>query len=1469
MDELYREAYLNGKVTAVDTEFVPVTHEPVLMSYSWGRGVRRVVRAELVREFFGDWMVDRQTKIAYQNYKEDVETMGKLGLPEAELARSFYIDVMVAGVLRDETLLHHGLKAQMLHYLKWFRREYKQTFCYVPPGKKKPIVMDPRQVMDDLPPDALVGAVAKWGGAKDNHKIEERTADEWRQAMIDYAGDDAEGTQILGVDHRRYLKKTDYWDKYVAVDRPFTLTLMSCEASGAMIDQPILRKILRKQEIRIMRAEHCFRAAAGNPKLNMRSGPQMAKLLFHEWGWPEHPTVKTDSGGVSMDKEVLAWWLDRHKLQMARVKLAFNNASTLKGTFLEGILTGLSPDGRLRSDLNQIGAKTCMPAGELVLTNRGYLPVEYVRVGDQVITHERRARPVTKVIDNGKARVWRVELSNGLSLITTGNHPYLTNGGWIEASKLKPGVHYVTTHAHEREQWKTVRDWPAFEVSSWGRVRNRFTGNILALQKKETGGGRASYGHLKVTLVRNGAQTRGSDRKDFSVHRLVQEAFGVGPRKREVRHWDGIAWNNMAVNLAWATRKENAADMRDHGSGGGPRIYARAAVDLIRSTPHVRGGRGRRSSDLKLAKQLGMTRSNVSAIRLGRSWGSRIGQPKLTSFARAAVVSVEKLDVRQTYGLTVDDDHSHVTGGIVTHNSGRISSRKFDVMVEKTKVLKNGVVKNWVEKKKAGANVQNIPARKEKDPDGIRGSFRAPRVGETTAWGDRAEEQYKLIVADYSGFHLMLVIHFVSKLTSESAMLDIMKKYGTPSAVHVYTTIQMFKHTPPHYCDAYACKDKTGQWKKGHGENKSFSLKEFTMDDWKMVKPIFPDQYTYSKNCVTGETMILTEHGYERIDVLCAGAPLGRSKPIKPIRIATRDGLREVADLYRGGRQPVKKVTTELGFAVRANDSHDMPVVRAGKIEMVKVSDMKVGDLCVLKFGSSVHGDLTALPPMNQFGETSYKPLSLPATLTPEIARLLGYYVSEGYSVKSNMTFYTSFGFGRQDDDMIRDVEHCLRAVAGSRVRSAEDERSYRLYVTSKDLYDWWRWLRCGTSSADKQIPPCVLAAPWPIKREFLRAYFAGDGSVSKSSGAIKATSKSELLIRQLQGELINVGIACGVSSHENPEYGTYWSIQVSSKRYVARFAEIVGFSCERKQAAATDAEGRTDHSTLRLEGFEHELTTYQGRVVGDLRQRVGQCIRGVCKLGETLVRRLEQVDGFARTDAEKMVDDGLWTVRVTSIEPDGEEEVFDLYEPVHKMMVASGLLVGDTNFALIFLGSPWTLAYNTGRDANDEDQLEECKRHYDDWYELYPEIPVYQNHMIDHGYEHGWVPTIGGRRGHVQKMLEGCDRSGRYIQDEEKRKKMIKHGERVCTNTPAQGSEADIVKMALNLIRNSKKMKRLRVAPLFPVHDEVVSEGPGSTATEGLDEQIRLMKRPYRDLMDFELAVEGGIGENWILAKP
>ena len=512
---------------AVDSEFRPSDNKVRLISYSWGEGQFRVVHGDLVKEFYGDFLADPENLLIYQNFKADAEQFAALGM---DTRKSFHADTMVMGCLVDETLVSHSLKAQAAHFLEWPRQEYSKLFSYVPVGKTRPIVMDPIQVMDELPGDALLV----------------RSKEEWQELMLLYAGHDAESTWVLYDHHKAKLQEIGYWESYLKIDAPFTLTLMECSQRGVRLNTPALQLILRKVDISILRCQHAFRTAASNPQLNLNSIPQMSKLLLEEWGWPvredfiNFPTKRekelaakerrTARGSPMLSAEVFKWWRDEHGFALADVKLAYNNAKTLKGTFLEGLINGADEDGRLRSDFNQLGGK----------------------------------------------------------------------------------------------------------------------------------------------------------------------------------------------------------------------------------------------------------------------------------------------------------------------RTGRISSRKRTEEIDVEKTLKSGVVKITTKKIKVGANLQNIPARKEKDPYGIRAAFVAPRKGDITARGTIAHEDYQILVADFSGFELVMVIHWCSKLVKNSKMLMTMQRYGSPSSIHAFTAIKLYadkKHT----C-TLACKHK-------HAEpGKTFVLGKIPMDDWKLVKQVFPDQYLISKN---------------------------------------------------------------------------------------------------------------------------------------------------------------------------------------------------------------------------------------------------------------------------------------------------------------------------------------------------------------------------------------------------------------------------------------------------------------------------------------------------------------------------------------------------------------------------------------------------------------------------------------------
>lgn len=89
-------------------------------------------------------------------------------------------------------------------------------------------------------------------------------------------------------------------------------------------------------------------------------------------------------------------------------------------------------------------------------------------------------------------------------------------------------------------------------------------------------------GYLKVRLMIGGR------RRNLAVHRIVAMTF-VGPRPspaHEACHIDGDRRNNVASNLRWGTRRENAADRDRHGRTSRGPSHA-AAIRAGRENRHV------------------------------------------------------------------------------------------------------------------------------------------------------------------------------------------------------------------------------------------------------------------------------------------------------------------------------------------------------------------------------------------------------------------------------------------------------------------------------------------------------------------------------------------------------------------------------------------------------------------------------------------------------------------------------------------------------------------------------------------------------------------------------------------------------------------------------------------------------------------------------------------------------------------
>lgn len=96
------------------------------------------------------------------------------------------------------------------------------------------------------------------------------------------------------------------------------------------------------------------------------------------------------------------------------------------------------PDGDV-CDVPNEAHPNCFPAGHLILTKRGEIPIECVIEGDEVLTHLLRWRKVTQVMN----RPWIGQLcgfsAGRVQVISTPEHPFFVNGQWLAASDLCKG----------------------------------------------------------------------------------------------------------------------------------------------------------------------------------------------------------------------------------------------------------------------------------------------------------------------------------------------------------------------------------------------------------------------------------------------------------------------------------------------------------------------------------------------------------------------------------------------------------------------------------------------------------------------------------------------------------------------------------------------------------------------------------------------------------------------------------------------------------------------------------------------------------------------------------------------------------------------------------------------------------------------------------------------------------------------
>lgn len=186
------------------------------------------------------------------------------------------------------------------------------------------------------------------------------------------------------------------------------------------------------------------------------------------------------------------------------------------------------------------------------------------------------------------------------------------------------------------EQWRKIPGVDErYEVSDLGRVRSHANGGPWGKKCRQEPmvlkACISTSGYPSVNLP-NGP----SKWKVFYVHRLVALAF-LGPPKpgQEVAHNDGSRTNCAASNLRWATRAENHADKRQHGtSHEGERAPTAKLSNKDAEIIAERLASGEVGASI--ARAFGVSESSVSRIKLRQSYVAALTGMPLVAALEAA-----------------------------------------------------------------------------------------------------------------------------------------------------------------------------------------------------------------------------------------------------------------------------------------------------------------------------------------------------------------------------------------------------------------------------------------------------------------------------------------------------------------------------------------------------------------------------------------------------------------------------------------------------------------------------------------------------------------------------------------------------------------------------------------------------------------------------------------------------------------
>jgi len=201
--------------------------------------------------------------------------------------------------------------------------------------------------------------------------------------------------------------------------------------------------------------------------------------------------------------------------------------------------------------------------------------------------------------------------------------------------------------------------------------------------------------------------------------------------------------------------------------------------------------------------------------------------------------------------------------------------------------------------------------------------------------------------------------------------------------------------------------------------------------------------------------------------------------------------------------------------------------------------------------------------------------------------------------------------------------------------------------------------------------------------------------------------------------------------------------------------------------------------------------------------------------------------------------------------------EAFKGGEDIHRATaswmfdIPAGLITGDmrrqakeVNFGVLYGMGEFGLADRLGISRK------RAKEFIEQYFANFPSVKGYIEEIHNNAREKGYVETMMGRR----RPIPEINASNFNIRQ---------NALRVATNTPIQGSAADLMKGAMLAVDRMMTAKGYKARMLLQVHDELVFEAPPDEVKPLTESLRQVMSSVWKLKVPLEVGI--GVGDNWL----